>query len=153
MIMYALEQLHVRRGVPCTGFFECCLEFQRDVFQLALERGHFKRMITAVECVRKDALRNILVCWLSMAKQDAAYFREYRRTKAAMKDNREQEQIRRGIGRVVEYMRLQIGARALTGYQAALMIERAMLESEQQSVTARREFVEALRGEAKAPQV
>lgn len=88
-----------------------------------------------------------------MAKQDAAYFREYRRTKAAMKDNREQEQIRRGIGRVVEYMRLQIGARALTGYQAALMIERAMLESEQQSVTARREFVEALRGEAKAPQV
>jgi hypothetical protein len=54
--------------------------------------------------------------------------------------------LREGIARVVKYLREKVGNRAITGYQCALMIERAMLETESNAVTARQQFIEALRG-------
>lgn len=81
-----------------------------------------------------------------MAKQSRAdYFREYRATKAQMKDTKEMDLTRRGIGRAVEYLRQQIGQKAVTGHQAATLIERAMLEQELQEVTMRNQWIEALR--------
>lgn len=83
-----------------------------------------------------------------MAKQSAAYFREYRATKAAMKENKDAELQKEGIRRCVEYLRTHVGNQAITGYKAAMMIERALFEIELPEVTARKKFVEQLQRHA-----
>jgi hypothetical protein len=90
--------------------------------------------------------RNNLICFAPMAKQDAAYYRDYRATRAQLAANKDQELVRAGIARCIEYMRSKVGTRALTGNQAALMIERAMLSAERHEITARRNLLQGLRG-------
>lgn len=85
-----------------------------------------------------------------MAKRDPEYYRSYRATKSEMQESRDQELVRSGIDKCIKYMREKIAGQAITGFRAALMIERAMLEIEPQEVTARRQFIAALQREAKS---
>lgn len=56
------------------------------------------------------------------------------------------EGLQDGLARCMRYLREKIGSHAVTGYQAALMIERSELDGDTQEIIARRQFVEALRG-------
>ena len=80
-----------------------------------------------------------------MPKQSAEYFRNYRAKKSEIVQNREQEIFRRGIARCVEYMRERVAGSAITGYQAAAMIERSLIANEPAESEARRRFVDNLR--------
>lgn len=81
-----------------------------------------------------------------MAKQSRAdYYREYRATKAEMKENKNAELQKEGVRRCVEYLRTHVANQAITGYKAAMMIERALFEIELPEATARKEFIEQLR--------
>ncbi len=79
-----------------------------------------------------------------MPKQSAEYYRNYRATKAEMQEHKEAELKRDGINRCVAYMRNKVAGQAITGYQAALMIERAMLEIELEESAMRKRFIEQL---------
>ncbi len=84
-----------------------------------------------------------------MASKDAAYYKRYRETRKTVSENKDQELVRRG--RTMEreewinYFRHNLAGRAFTGHQLAVMLERAS-DIEPQEVTARRQFVDALRG-------
>ena len=49
-----------------------------------------------------------------------------------------------GIARCVEYFRTKVAGTAVTGYQAAAMLERAMIESEPPGTKARERFIQVL---------
>ncbi len=151
MIVNALEQLQVGCGVPCASLDEklqSISELARKCPEVLHGMGHFKGMLTAVDCARLYFLRKILLCLRpTMATNTAEYQRKYRATVKPMNERKAHtDGVQDGLARCIKYLREKIGSRALTGHQAALMVERSMLDGEQNSVTARRQFVEALRG-------
>ena len=82
-----------------------------------------------------------------MAKNSAEYQRNYRATVKPMNERKaHSEGFQAGLQRCISYLRQTIGGKALTGHQAALMIERSMLDGESNEIIARRQWIEALRG-------
>lgn len=82
-----------------------------------------------------------------MAKNSAEYDRNYRATvKPRNERAARQEGMREAIARCVKYFRERVAGKSITGYQAALMIERAMIEEEPAESEARRRFIDSMRG-------
>ncbi len=73
--------------------------------------------------------------------------RDYRKVVKPMGERKAHaDGVQEGLARCIRYMRESIAAKSISGYQAALMIERSMLEFEPAEVRARQRFVEQLRG-------
>lgn len=78
----------------------------------------------------------------------AEYFRRYRKATRAVKErDARQEGVREGIELCAKFCREILAARAYTGFQTALHIERAMIAAETPEVTQRRAVIDSLRGQ------
>lgn len=81
-----------------------------------------------------------------MAANSAEYQRQYRKTVKPMNERKaKSEGVEEGLQKCIRYLREHIGNRALTGYQAAMMVERAMLETESFNVQARERLIDSMR--------
>lgn len=81
------------------------------------------------------------------AKSRAEYMRNYRRMAVPQIQRKaERDGMREGIDACVKFLREKVRGRALTGFQAAVIIERAMIDAELPEVAARRRFIDSLQG-------
>ncbi len=79
-------------------------------------------------------------------QEQAEYMRNYRATVKPLSERKaENNGVRSGVDRCIRYLRESVGGKAITGYVAAMMIERAMIENEPAESEARRRFVEGMR--------
>ncbi len=69
----------------------------------------------------------------------AKYQREYQ-------EGRETRAFSRGVAACMRFLRMDVGSTALTGHQAALKIDKALLSPETNEAQQRRRMVETMRG-------
>ncbi len=78
--------------------------------------------------------------------EQAEYMRQYRATTKPLGERKAaNDGVKSGIDRCIRYLRESVGGKAITGYVAALMIERSMIENEPAESEARRKFVDGMR--------
>jgi hypothetical protein len=81
-----------------------------------------------------------------VATNSPEYDRNYRRSVKPKKEREaHQEGVREGLNMAIKFLRTVIGGRALTGYQSALALDKAMVGAELPEAQERRKFIEAMR--------